>query len=107
MRIGKEIPIFIKNGAVLHLKKKKNQLLFIFFPTKLPEWPTSRRVCCLVWPPNPTKHAPTCPPGTHLSWGVVRSGQKSLEQLRFVAQIVHLGQSANLAVRGAHFEPTV
>jgi len=93
-------------------KRGKNQatrrpVLFTVFPAELPEWPTSRRVCCLVWPPNPTRHAPTCPPGTHLSWGVVRSGQKGLEQLRFFAQIVHLGQSANLAVRGAHFEPTV
>jgi len=115
LKIGKEIPIFIKTAPFCTLKKKRrgrNQatrrpVLFTVFPAELPEWPTSRRVCCLVWPPNPTKHAPTCPPGTHLSWGVVRSGQKGLEQLRFLAQIVHLGQSANLAVRGAHFEPTV
>jgi len=88
-------------------KKKKDGSLFIFFPTELPEWPTSGRVFCLVWPPNPTKHAPKCPPGTPLSRGVVRSGQKGLKRLRLLAQSVHLGQSANLAVRGAHFEPTV
>jgi hypothetical protein len=33
--------------------------------------------------------------------------KKGLERLRLLVQIVHLGQSANLAVRGAHFEPTV
>jgi hypothetical protein len=32
LRIGKEIPIFIKNGAVLHLKKKKEPVTVHFLP---------------------------------------------------------------------------
>jgi hypothetical protein len=116
LKIGKEIPIFIKTAPFCTLKKKqeKGQESGDASPGTVHCLPRrAARVAdfqaCLLprLAPNPTKHAPTCPPGTHLSWGVVRSGQKGLEQLRFLAQIVHLGQSANLAVRGAHFEPTV
>jgi hypothetical protein len=32
LRIGKEIPIFIKKGAVLHLKKKKEPVTVHFLP---------------------------------------------------------------------------
>jgi hypothetical protein len=106
---------FGKNDAVSCVKKKKKGqdqatrrlVLFIFFSTELPEWPTSSLVCCLVCTPNSTKHAPTCPTETPLSSRMVRSGRKGLKRLRLLAQSVHLGQSANLAVRGAHFEPTV
>jgi hypothetical protein len=51
-------------------------LLFTFFLEKLPEWLLSRRIFRLVWPSNPTKHAPTSPPETPLSRIMVRSGRK-------------------------------
>jgi hypothetical protein len=92
-------------------KKKKGQdlatrrlVLFIFFSTELPEWPTSSLVFCLVCTPNSTKHAPTCPPETPLSSRMVRSGRKTLKRLRLLAQSHHLVQSAALDCQIWQFE---
>ena len=91
---------FGKNDAVSCVKKKKKGqdqatrrlVLFIFFSTELPEWPTSSLVCCLVCTPNSTKHAPTCPTETPLSSRMVRSGRKGYKRVRSLARSGHLGQ---------------